>query len=83
MRELRGVWPVTDVPLDRRAVTAAHHLHLPDELTELTSLAVAAHLDVRDLEAGLVRLALCHDLGRCPGGGECPFAGSDRNPRRF
>jgi hypothetical protein len=84
MRELRGVWPVADVPLDRRAVAAARHLQLPDELTELASLAVAAHLDVRDLEAGLVRLALCHDLGRCPGGEECPFAGHERSqPARF
>jgi hypothetical protein len=44
----------------------------------LSSLAAVAHLDLTDLEAGLVRLGLCHDLADCPGGEECPFAAFDR-----
>ena len=78
LRELRGIWPGADAPLDERAAAAAGHLVLPAELDEVRSVAAAARLDVRDLEAGLVRLALAHDLARCPGGEECPFAGSQR-----
>lgn len=78
LRELRGVWPGADVPLDARAARAARHVALPADLHELSSLAAAAHLDVRDLEAGLVRLALCHGFAHCPGGEECPFAEFDR-----
>lgn len=78
LRELRGVWPGADVPLDPRAALAARHVALPSELHGLSSLAAAAHLDFRDLEAGLARLALCHDLARCPGGEECSFAEFDR-----
>ena len=78
LRELRGVWPGATVPLDHRASAAAHHLRLPLELEALSSLAAVAHLDLTDLEAGLVRLALCHDLADCPGGEECPFAAFDR-----
>jgi len=78
LRELRGVWPGAAVPLDHRASAAAHHLRLPLELEALSSLAAVAHLDLTDLEAGLVRLALCHDLADCPGGEECPFAAFDR-----
>jgi hypothetical protein len=77
LRELRGVWPGAGVlPLDERTRAAAQHLRLPEELDPLSSLAAAAHLDLRDLEAGLVRLDLCHDLARCPGGEECPLAAS-------
>ena len=78
LRELRGVWRGADIVLDQRAGVAAHHLQLPPELDSLSSLAAAAHLDLRDLEAGLVRLGLSHDLARCPGGEECPFATLDR-----
>lgn len=79
LRELRGVWPGADPPLDTRAATAARHLELPAGSHALSSLAAAAHLDFRDLEAGLVRLCLCHDLADCPGGEECPFAAFDRD----
>ena len=78
LRELRGVWPGAEVPLDPRAAFAARHVALPSDLHGLSSLAAGAHLDVRDLEAGLERLALCHDPAGCPGGEECPFAAFDR-----
>lgn len=78
LRELRGTWAGVDVPLDRYAASAARHVGLPFELHGLASLASAAHLDVRDLEAGLIRLALCHDFAHCPGVEECPFAEFDR-----
>jgi hypothetical protein len=63
------------VPLDRRAARAAGHLQLPAYLDGLSSLAAASHLDPRDLEAALLRLALCHKLERCHGGEECPYGG--------
>jgi hypothetical protein len=75
--ELRGVWPGADTPLGHRPRAAARHLKLPDAYPALRSLAAASHLDFRDLEAGLVRLWLTHDLARCPGGEECPFACSE------
>ena len=78
LRELRGVWPGATVPLDHRASAAAHHLRLPLELEALSSLAAVAHLDLADLEAGLMRLCVCHDLAHCPGGEECPFVAFDR-----
>jgi len=66
LRELRGVWPGADPPLDERAAAAAGHLGL-------AGLAAACGLDVRDLESGLVRLDLAHGraMGRCPGGQAC------------
>ena len=79
LRELRGVWPGAELPLDPRAAAAAEHIQLPPELDALSLLAASAHLDLRDLEAGLVRLALAHDPGECPGGEECPFASLDRD----
>jgi hypothetical protein len=79
LRELRGVWPGADVTLDHRAAAAARHLHLPAGSDALRSVAAASHLDFRDLEAGLVRLGLSHDLTPCPGGEECPFAAFDAN----
>jgi hypothetical protein len=79
LRELRGVWLGVDVPLDTRAATAARHLKLPAESHAFSSLAAAAHLDFRDLEAGLVRLYLGHDLDGCPGGEECAFAAFERH----
>ena len=79
LRELRGVWPGAEAPLDTRAATAARHLKLPAGSHALSSLAAAAHLDFRDVEAALVRLCLCHDLAGCPGGEECPFAAFDRD----
>jgi len=79
LRELRGLWPGADPPLDASAAIAARHVKLPDVSHALSTLAAAAHLDFRDLEAGLVRLRLCHDFAGCPGGEECPFAAFDRD----
>jgi len=74
LRELRGVWPGAAMELDDRTVRAARHLDFPTELDGLSELATAAHLGIRDLEAALVRLSLCHRLEGCPGGEECPLA---------
>lgn len=74
LRELRGVWPGARPPLDPRAAWAARHLGFPGaELADVTRLASAAGLDVRDLESGLVRLALAHRRlrGPCTGGSRC------------
>lgn len=79
LRELRGVWPGADPPLDARAARAAHHLGLagPDDagraLRQVRRVARSAGLDVRDLESGLVRLTLAHGaaMEQCPGGGGC------------
>jgi len=79
LRELIGVWPGAEATLDERAAAAASHLHLPVVPEALRGVAAASHLDVRDLEAGLVRLALSHDLARCPGGEECLACGSDND----
>jgi hypothetical protein len=76
LRELKGVWPGAELTLDERAVAAARHVQLPTVADALCRVAAASHLDVRDLEAGLVRLALSHDLARCPGGEECLACGS-------
>lgn len=74
LRELRGVWPGADPPLDERAATAARHLALAETgVTGLAGLAAACRLDVRDLESALVRLELAHGrvMDRCPGGRAC------------
>jgi hypothetical protein len=79
LRELRGVWPGAQPPLDPRAAFGACHLGLlsteqaPAALPQIARLAEAAGLDVRDLESGLVRLALAHRRTRssCPGGDQC------------
>jgi hypothetical protein len=76
LRELRGVWPGADPPLDERALVAAHHLELlggRPEVADLARLAGGCGLDVRDLESGLVRLDLAHGrvMARCPGGSAC------------
>ncbi len=76
LRELRGVWPGADPPLDERAAAAARHLGLDSAgpgVTGLAGLAAACGLDVRDLESGLVRLDLAHGraMTRCPGGPAC------------
>jgi hypothetical protein len=89
LRELRGVWPGARPPLDGRAAAAARHLGLagPGQgLTALARLAAESGLDLRDLEAALVRLALAHrrTMDACPGGGACPFlpAGGREPPGR-
>ena len=78
LRELRGVWPGAQPPLDPRAEYAARHLSLTaqvsPELPALTRLAADAGIDPRDLESGLVRLTLAHHRRRmspCPGGDLC------------
>jgi hypothetical protein len=73
LRELRGVWPGANPPLDQRAADAAGHLGLlslstGDGLARISKLAQEANCDVRDLESGLVRLALAHRrVKECPG----------------
>lgn len=77
LRELRGVWPEAELPVDQRAAEAAQHLGLlageADALEVLRSLAGEADVDLRDLEAALVRLWLSHrrTAANCPGGLEC------------
>ncbi len=79
LRELRGVWPGAQPPLDPRAAFGARHLgflsteQAPAPLPQVARLAAAAGLDIRDLESGLVRLALAHRRARspCPGGDQC------------
>ena len=75
LRELRGVWPGAELPLDGSAVAAAEHLRLagaPD-LAWLARAAGDAELDRRDLETALVRLAHRHRRGYagCAGGLAC------------
>jgi hypothetical protein len=84
LRELRGVWPGAQPPLDPRAAFGAYHLGLlsevqgPAALPEMARLAAAAGLDLRDLESGLVRVALAHRRTRsaCPGGDQCAVLGA-------
>lgn len=79
LRELRGVWPGAQPLPDPRAVRAAVHLGLvtntdaDQSLGELLAISRIADLDIRDLESGLVRLALAHrrELNACPGGDAC------------
>jgi len=77
LRELRGVWPGARVPLDPKASEMASHLGwLPgrhrDGLAAVAGVATEAGLDERDLESGLVRLALAHRrVADCPGGARC------------
>jgi hypothetical protein len=79
LRELRGVWPGAQPPLDQRAGSAARHLGLAApgsgqlDLRGLARLASEGGLDPRDLEGGLVRLALTHlrQKDSCPGGAFC------------
>jgi hypothetical protein len=76
LRELRGVWPGAEPPLDERAATAVRHLGLASArpgVSGLARLAAARGLDVRDLESSLVRLDLAHGraMAGCPGGPAC------------
>jgi hypothetical protein len=80
LRELRGVWPGAQPPLDQRAAYGGRHLGLlgpdqaPLDVPHLARLAAECHTDRRDLESGLVRLTLAHHRGRaapCPGGYLC------------
>lgn len=78
LRELRDVWPGAQPSLDDRVTDAARHLEIPiprrraEQVEALRAVAQRAHLDLRDLEAALVRLALAHrDMRTCPGGQQC------------
>jgi len=77
LRELRGVWPGARIPLDPKASSMASHLgwltgQHPDDLPVIRGIATEAELDERDLESGLVRLALAHRrTTNCPGGARC------------
>lgn len=77
LRELRGVWPGVDPPLDDRVIKAARHVGLlgarDQPLEGLQAIATQAGLDLRDLEASLVRLWLAHHrhFQRCTGGSRC------------
>jgi hypothetical protein len=92
LRELRGVWPGARPTLDSRALWAAGHLGLAPArergaLRRLSALAARAGVDLRDLEAGLIRLQLQHRRGReCPGGGGCVVLATSqpagRNPEK-
>ena len=77
LRELRGIWPGARIPLDPKASSMAAHLgwltgQSTDGLVVVSRIATEAGLDARDLESGLVRLALAHRrVGDCPGGARC------------
>jgi hypothetical protein len=77
LRELRGVWPGAELPLDPRAADAARHVglltgHDDNALTRLSHIAAEAGYDERDLEAACVRLSLAHRRNTdCPGGRRC------------
>jgi hypothetical protein len=77
LRELRGLWPGVDPPLDERAAAAAQHVGLLDvqvrPLEHLRVIASKAGLDLRDVEASLIRLWLVHHraFDRCIGGQRC------------
>jgi len=79
LRELRGVWPAADPPVDERALRAANHLDLLDAFESasprewLRQLADRAGIDRRDLEASLIRLSLAHgrNPAACAGGDRC------------
>lgn len=93
LRELRGVWPGADLPVDPLAARAALHIGLAGastsfDLDDLVRCAVLAAVDVRDLEAALVRTALAHhrSFGVCEARSPeaCEFlAGDDRPVDRF
>ena len=88
LRELRGVWPGAQPPLDQRAAAATSHLGLlgpaqPD-FPRIAQLATECHLDPRDLESGLVRLTLAHHRGMasCPGGPQCSVLTASGPPEK-
>jgi hypothetical protein len=80
LRELRGLWPGAELPLDERTLGAAQHLRLVPAgashragAQRLAAIAADAGLDRRDLECALVRSALDHRrrAGSCAGGSRC------------
>lgn len=84
LRELRGIRPGADLPVDPLAACSARHLglgRLPFDARELHRCAGLATVDVRDLEAALVRVALAHhrsfDTCETRSPGRCEFLASD------
>ena len=81
LRELRGVWPGAQPPLDPRVIEAAHHLGLLTETQttprQLAAVARRQGVEARDLEAALARCAIRHRhrYDGCPGGARCITAG--------
>lgn len=84
LRELRGVWPGARPSVDRRAMQAGQHLGLlsqEDPLEQLGVVAALSGVDLRDLEAALVRIALAHPrTGGCPGGRGCVVLARSAKP---
>jgi hypothetical protein len=73
LRELRGVLPYAEPPLDHRALQAAQRYGLvapgtgaPSGLALLRRQAERAGADIRDLEAALVRASLAQSRRRSP-----------------
>jgi hypothetical protein len=91
LRELRGVWPAAQPPLDRGAARAARHLGLTAPagggmtLADLASVAAVSGLDIRDLETALVRLDLAHRRRhrQCPGGASCSALAQPGEPEQI
>lgn len=81
LRELRGVWPGAQPPLDGRVIAAARHLGVlrgtRPTPRQLAAAAARQGVDARDLEAALARCAISHHhrYDRCPGGARCVVAG--------
>ncbi len=88
LRELRGVWPGAQPSLDPRAMDAGRHLGLltadtKGALARLAHVAELAGLDERDLESGLVRLALAHRrMADCPGRRACVVLAETKGAER-
>lgn len=84
LRELRGVWPGARPDVDRRALWAGQHLGLLSQqnpLDQLELVATLSSVDLRDLEAALVRLTLAHPrTGGCPGGRGCVVLARSAKP---
>ena len=73
--------------MNERALAGAEHLGLlspgdrAEPLARLRRLAAVAGLDVRDLEAALIRLELAHARRRgCTGGAACVILQPGRDP---
>lgn len=86
LRELRGICPGADLPVDPLAASSACHLGLSDDDTafdvaRLLQDADLAGVDVRDLEVALVRVALAHhrsfDTCEMRSPGHCELLGDD------
>src|SRR5690606_38042744 len=83
LRELRGVGPDVDPPPGGRTLEAAEHVGRAigqlDPQEGLRRIAAAGRVDVRALEASLIRLWLAHprSFAGCSGGPGCRALSSD------